>query len=360
MASPSGVSRGDDGAKIPTPVAFSSRDCLIEVDRTTDPRVPLQWMIPSEDNVLGAHEVPTSRRVQAFAFCRDPRPDEVLPNWINLEEAQGAVTRGELEALPPAEEILESSSWATEPGHNGIAGDCVWPIQSPAQRTPFTCETTAAGIAWDTAGVPAGPYVIRAYTYAPVNNLWSARAGVIRVGDTPAVARPPLAVLLDPSREAKLGADGPLSLRACLSDEAAAPVLLEWALASSELVDEASWTPLATQSMDFAETGEVTFGAPPQATNQAIYVRASASSPASGEPWWSYGAAPILVADSFATSATEDGSPTFDYCDHDEPESTGTSTGGCSVQPGPTPALGLWLLFMSIGGRRQRRRRRRR
>ncbi|MGB1698429.1 MAG: hypothetical protein ACPHRO_00660 [Nannocystaceae bacterium] len=346
------LARADDGAKIPTPVSFASRDCVLEVERTDDPLVQLRWMIPFEDNVLGVHEVPNSRRLQTFAFCRDPRPDEVLPNWINLEEAEGAVVRGELEALPPPEEILSSSAWAVEPGHNGVPGDCVWPIQSPAQRTPFTCDDTERGVTWDTTGVPEGPYVVRAYTYAPNNNLWSARAGVIRISDAPVDARPPLGAILDPQREAKLGVSAPLQVRACVSGASADSLDVEWALATSTLADEASWYPVDASAL--ATTGALSLTAPPEAMNQAIYLRARASSSENDATWQSYAAAPILVSNSFETSARSDGDPDFDFCGHDTPGSSPKDIRGCSISASQSSPCSSVLLLLALIGRRRR------
>lgn len=351
--STSRVARGDDGAKIPTPVAFPSRDCLIEVELGEDPTVPLVWMIPFEDDVLGIHEVPTSRRVQTFAFCKDPRPDETLPNWINLEEAQGAVTRGEIDVLPGPEEVLSTSWWADEPGHNGVPGDCVWPIQTPAQRTPFTCAATADGIEWDATKIPPGPYTIRAYTYAPISNLWSTRAGVIRVSDTPPLMRPALAALLDPVREAKLGGDTLMTVRACLVGPAETSLVMEWALAASPLANSESWQPLLVQTESLQSAGLVSFAAPLEAANQAIYLRASASSPGSTARWWSYASGPILVSSAFESSAVDDGAPAFDYCGHDVPAALEDSSSGCTIQSQHASCLGIWVALVCLFRRRR-------
>ena len=80
----------DDGAIVATQIGFASRACVVEVDRDAEPVVEIPFTIPFEDATLGIHEPPNSRRVQLFAFCRPPRPDEALPTWISLAEAEGA------------------------------------------------------------------------------------------------------------------------------------------------------------------------------------------------------------------------------------------------------------------------------
>lgn len=345
--------RADDGAIVATQIGFASRACVVEVDRDAEPVVEIPFTIPFEDATLGIHEPPNSRRVQLFAFCRPPRPDEALPTWISLAEAEGAVVRGELELLPPDEDILERSAWADIPGHDGVPGTCVHPLNTVAGRVPLTCAASASGVAWDTRGVPSGPYVIQGYTYAPINNRWSHRAGVVNIHDGAHADPQMFAVLLDPARDAQLGDAAPLRLRGCTHGAASPEVTVEWARATADLSDPASWQEATTFGAAPGEPWTLELEAPAAANNQAIVVRAGLrSEDAATAPRWSYPPGRIAVAGAFETSAPADGSPAFDFCDIDTAPSS--DPGGCRVG-GAVPVAAFWWIPFALASIRRYR-----
>ena len=178
---------------------------------------------------------------------------------------------------PPSTTIRSSlckTAWADIPGHDGVPGTCVHPLNTVAGRVPLTCAASASGVAWDTRGVPSGPYVIQGYTYAPINNRWSHRAGVVNIHDGAHADPQMFAVLLDPARDAQLGDAAPLRLRGCTHGAASPEVTVEWARATADLSDPASWQEATTFGAAPGEPWTLELEAPAAANNQAIVVRA--------------------------------------------------------------------------------------
>lgn len=172
----SASARAGNGIHPRTPAEFPAPPCMTIVDRSVDPIAHIDYTIPLEDTELTADEVADSRRHQFFALCRDHSQQEGLPYWITQADIDAADAKGLIEQMIPDEQIFEkSATWA----------DCWHRVNADDDRRPITFEMAAMGVDWDTSAIPAGPYVIRGYTWEPALNLWSFRSGVIKVVDDP-------------------------------------------------------------------------------------------------------------------------------------------------------------------------------
>src|SRR5688572_16684710 len=188
------IAHGSNAATPRTPPVFKLQACLSVVDRSVDPVFHLDFAIPYEDQLLTEDEPADARRFQFFALCRDHDAQETLPSWIALADAEAALAAGAIDELPPEQDVLAD--------HPAWPSACVQPMNAADDRIPITCDATAGGLDFDTTGMPAGNAIVYGYTHAPALNLWTPRAGLLRVTDGDDAAIDPVVSLMSPLHEA--------------------------------------------------------------------------------------------------------------------------------------------------------------
>lgn len=280
MLVPSAAS-ASNGAGVRTPPVFPLAACITDVDRSQDPIFHLDIGLAREDFMVTADEPPDSRRFQFFLVCEDVHRDVLdLPNWITVAEAEDALARGTITALPPDEDILER--------RDDLAG-CVFPMQPVSERIPITCEATRDGLDFDTGAIPPGNYVVRGYTYEPPLNLWSVRRGVVRIYDDPSDALPSVG-LRSPSLDGtQLRPGSPFSVRGCAA--ATCDVELQFASLIDVGTQDERWQTFATVG---AGPFEVDFDPPEDLVGQPLLFRAVAD-PDGPTPWIDHAEGTALV-----------------------------------------------------------------
>ncbi|MFO0632226.1 MAG: hypothetical protein U0168_05175 [Nannocystaceae bacterium] len=199
--------------------------CLLEVDRTRDAVVVLPYTIALEDPPAGEDitddEVADGRRQQFLAFAADIDPRLALPEWITDADVQAAAAKGLVDpATVQPQAVLE---------HVPALADVLVRIDADDARRPITFAVADAGAAWDTSGIAAGTYVVRAYTWDPRPSAWALpRRGAVRVFDAlddPALV-PALAVSIEP---AVLHRDELGMIHGCLAAPAGTTLSAAWA-----------------------------------------------------------------------------------------------------------------------------------
>lgn len=366
------VASASNGAGQRTPPIYPLAACIAEVDRSVDSMFHLDIGLPREDFMVTDDEPADSRRLQFFLVCEDIHPELLdLPNWITVAEAEDALKRGSVDAMPSDDDILE---------RRDDLRDCVFPMNSSAARSPITCDATQAGIDFDTRDLPEGNYVVRGYTYEPPLNLWSSRRGVVRVVDDPELG-PPSVGLRTPSLDGvQLRPGSPFPIQGCTVG--ATEAALQWAslidLGGDD--DDAAWRTFATVTRPGAF--EVEFDPPPEATGQPLLIRGVAD-PQSNTPWIDHAEGTLLVFGDGGLSDEPFGEP-FEICgfynpqiEPETPDPTGGETGaqltesgggsansggeGCTCAlstPGARDARQSgWLFLLLVGTLRRRRRR---
>lgn len=261
------------------PPSFLGAQCVQTVRRDEDPVLALPIGIPFEDTGLTADELPDGRRFQFFASCRPVGPGEELPPWISAEDVARASALDPAVGDPGPEAILESAAAFTGPGHDGEAGTCIVPITGAGERLPITCEATSVPVSWDTTSVPPGAYEIWGYTFAPAQNLWTPRPGVVRIVDGPEADAGPAVAFAWPLAAVTAGLDAGVVMRGCV---AASPgTRLEIAYATADALAEESdpWVPWVELQEDDGAF-EVAWVPPPELVYEAVFVRAIATDPA--------------------------------------------------------------------------------
>jgi hypothetical protein len=148
--------------------------CLERVVRSENPVFHFDWSIEEEVTMVPEDEPPQSRRFQFLAI--DRQNAGTSPDWITEADIAQVHAIDPSFGDPGPEEIWELSP-------NWPAGS--WLRVTPdAERIPITLETAAAGVDWDTSGIPSGAYQLLGYTWDPPINLTRARQGLVKVVDT--------------------------------------------------------------------------------------------------------------------------------------------------------------------------------
>ncbi len=372
---PLSVAHASNGAGVRTPPVYPRASCIADVDRTLDPVFHLDIGLPREDVMVTDDEPADSRRFQFFAVCEDVHIDLLeLPNWITAAEAEDALARGSIDAMPSDADILER--------REDLQG-CVFPMNASDARIPISCEATEAGLDFDTSDLPAGNYVVRGYTYEPPLNLWSTRRGVVHVhdGDTNEIAAAGLTTPALDGVQLRPGSTFPV--RGCTRGRSGVRVELQWAsliqLGGDD--DEAAWQTFA--SIDAAQGSfSVDFDPPADAVGLPLLVRASVE--ADGQTWLDHAEGTFLVFDDGDVSDPPFGEP-IEICGFYDPEdpvdpvpdtSGGELTGdsssdtelsadddgagcACALRPatGRTGGRAGWLFLLCTVAVTQRRRR---
>lgn len=314
-----GLAFASNGAGVRTPPVYPQAACITNVDRSVDPVFHLDIGLPREDFMLTDDEPEDSRRLQFFAVCEDVHPSLLaLPNWITVAEAEDAVARGTIEAMPSDDDILE---------RRADLRDCVFPMNPASDRIPLTCAATEMGLDFDTRALPVGNYVVRGYTYEPPLNLWSTRRGVVRVFDDLAAA-PPSAGLRTPSLDGmQLRRGSPFPIEGCVLD--ADTLELQWAslidLGGDD--DEAAWQTFAT--LQGSGAFAVDFDPPEDAVGQPLLMRARVDGEGPS-PWIDHAEGNFLVFGDVAPSSEPFGEPAeiCGFYDRDDEPEAPDPTGG--------------------------------
>lgn len=269
------VSAGN-GGRPRTPPVMDQRHCLVEIDRSVDPNWGFHYGLPLEDVEVGDDELPDSRTHQFFALCRDGAPADPVPIWASMEDAERAEMAGIVLAVPADDVILDRApGWQV--GHDGISGSCVHPITTVAERRPIACASAQDPVRWDTTGLPPGSYVVMAHTFEPLPNLWTPRAGVVRIHDGDPDAAGPGVGLLSPGVDRPVAFDQTgYTIAGCAAGAPGTTVTLEWTREANPAV----WTAVAAFEVDPESCGfEVLWRPPAEAVGSEISIRATATDP---------------------------------------------------------------------------------
>src|SRR5262249_54297960 len=143
----------------------------------------LDYTLPTEDPGPDADELADSHTQQFFAFRRldylAAVSERALPNWITQADLDRAAQLDPVVAQAiaahhlPGDEVLESTS-------PFAAADWVR-ITADDARVPITNVQAQAGIDWDLGGLAPGTYTLWGYTWFPPHDLWSPRAGFVKL-----------------------------------------------------------------------------------------------------------------------------------------------------------------------------------
>jgi hypothetical protein len=304
-----------------TPPIFPPHACLATVDRSVDARYEFKVGIPFEDTILTEDELDDSRTFEFFALCRDDPPATVFPNWIDLEDAERALAVGNIDELPDAADVLASATrWGI--GHDGSEGSCV---HSTGPRISISCDATQDGLAWDTTGVPAGNYAIHGYTFAPADNEWTPRTGVVQVHDgTPL----PVAAFASPVYDATVYQTSGYRVQGCMGGPAGTTVTLAWASIADELDGDVPgvWTDFA--ELDAADAAfEVLLVPPESAVYKGLVMRATAEDDA-GHSWVAYSRGYLTIYPGDDASDEPEIPPGPDHCAVGEEPTAGLELDG--------------------------------
>lgn len=322
-------------AHVRTPVLWPEV-CGIVVERDLDPIVQLEYSIPLEDTELEDDELPDSRRHQFVALCRQHPASELLPAWITRDDLERSVEAGivEPDTVTYREILDESSVWA----------GCFARITPDDARRPIDFETAAAGVSWDTSALAPGVWSVSGYTFEPPFNLWSDRAGFVKVVDSredPAQDLPALALLNDEQSELEVGAS--LELETCADFLGPGELVFEWARFAPSL----DWQPWMTLPLDEDAAFTAELQIPPEAAGLEIVLRARLID-AQAREFIAHAAARVSVAECSPMGCAEP--------DADEPPPPSADTpGGCSFETERSPLQGLFgVLLLAVLGLRRR------
>jgi len=240
--------------------------CMTVVDRSQGTVLKFPYGIPYEDTDVTPDEVPDSRRHQFVAFCRSHSPQDPLPTWLSWADVGAAVTAGLLQMSDVSDpEVMET---------NAIYKDCFWRITPDDARRPIVFAEAMKGVEWDTAGLPAGGYVVEGYTWEPVYNIWSRRPGVIHVVDGPDLAAVPPALAVEAGTDVIFSTDT-LGLKGCVRAMPGATLSGYWSLTKDAL----DWKPFAEGVPLTGDAFELPYMPDPTAVGQTVALRVDVTDP---------------------------------------------------------------------------------
>lgn len=326
-----------DASRPPTPALFPAATCMVTVDRSVDPVFHVAYDVPFDDTDRGPDEVADGRTLQFFAFRRQFRAPP--PNWITWDDVARAMAAPATDPFEATDDdVLETAgAWA----------DGAWVRITPDDaRLPITKAQAAMGVSWDTSPVEAGTYVIAAYTFDPVLNLWSPRPGVVRVLDGPAGPdAPPALALVEASPGGVVPAGSEVTVTGCVAAADGSSVTVETAfLAGAEGLDWQAQAPVPAGG-----PGDAAFSfvvpEPPGSAGQLV-VRATVEDPL-GRRYTAYlpGALDVTASAADTTGGTTGGA-------------SGAGGGGCACHAGGAGGRGAggWGLGVLLAWARRRKR----
>lgn len=366
-----------NGPEPRTEIDWSGAACMTIVDRSEDAVAHLDYGIPMEDTELTADEVEDSRRFQFFGFCRALDPQSDLPRWITWADVERAREVGIAPPRVNASNVMETDrEWA----------GCWHRINADDDRRPITYAEAAQGIDWDTTDLAPGNYVIEGYTWEPPLNIWSSRAGVIKVVDDPdpALSEPAVAVT---NTEEVIDQSETVTLEGCVSAEEGSTLTLSWGVPAGEV----TWHPFVEDEAVTGESFAVEFGPPEQAVGLGVMIRVDITDPSGrsythymrdlvyvlGDPYPPECEGNVFGGGGCDGTSSSGGSETGDVDATSTGAATSTGTGpgqgagedsdggnqadadtggcaGCRTQ-NPDPWTGSGLLLLALAGLRRRR-----
>jgi MYXO-CTERM domain-containing protein len=267
LAAPT-LARAGNGVHPRTPVKWEPAPaCMTVVDRTIDTKLVLTYTIPYEDTEVTADEVADSRRHQFLAFCRGHSRQEPLPVWLSNADVAVAAAKNLLDpADVKPEDVFETNAeWK----------DCWFRITGDDERRPITFAEAMKPVVWETALLPAGPYVIAGYTWEPVFNIWAERSGVVKVMDDPDPAKNPPALALTNEEQIVFG-DEVMTLVGCLDAMDGSTIAGYWSLTTSDTLD---WQMFASDVPVSGDSFELEFQPPPESIGEQIVIKVEVTDP---------------------------------------------------------------------------------
>lgn len=330
-----GLARAGNGGHPRTPVEWPEGiPCMTVVDRSQSSALQFDYAIPYPDDELTPDELPTSRRHQFIAFCRDASPQDGPPVWLSWADADAWLTWAG-EKMIDAEAIDDEDVLET----NSVYKDCFVRITADDARRPITEAAAMQPVVWDTAGLAAGAYKIDGYTWEPELNRWSRRPGVVHVVDGPDLADAGPAAALTNEEGAFVFTGDSYPLTGCARAMPGSTVSGHWALA-----DALGWHEFASQPLA-GETIALPFTPPPGVVG-TVALRVDITDPQQ-RTWSAYPVSLLEVVEPVETTGGEtcsDGAsfldgPTMGTCG-DAGSSTGTSgdTGETTIGTSTTDA----------------------
>ncbi|NVB40809.1 hypothetical protein G6O69_23420 [Pseudenhygromyxa sp. WMMC2535] len=321
-------------AHVRTPVLWEpSPACGLIVDRSETPLVHLPYSIPAEDTALTADELADSRTHQFFALCRQRPQTALLPEWITASDVARAEAAGLIEVgSVPTSEILELGEWAS----------CALRITPDDARRPITFAQAAQGVDWDTSGASVGVWNVAGYTFEPAFNLWSPRAGFVKIIDDPEDPQQDLPALALSAREQLVTAGVAAELDGCVDAQTPATLHLEWAAFAPKL----NWQPIDEIPVTARGALEISWVPPLAAEDLEILIRARLVDAAGRE---TVAHAPSALAVLSCTGncpgeSSESGPNSEDEAGSEDP----VAPGGCALSTGPGRGSGALIFLASL------------
>lgn len=303
------AAHASNGTKPRVPVDWAGAPCMTVVDRSADPMLHLEYAVPQEDTEITEDEVDDSRTHQFFSFCRARDPQTFLPRWITQADIDRAIAKGAAPDDIDPEDVMETATaWA----------GCWDRITADDDRRPITFAAAAAGVDWDTSGLPAGTYTVEAFTWEPPLNIWSPRSGVVKIVDSPALeaSGPALAVS---STEIVINRNESATIEGCVSAMDGSSVTAYWAFADPEV----TWVPFLEDDPVSGESFAVELTPPEELAGESVLIRVDIEDPM-GRSYTSYMQELVIVLGTDGPGTCEDGAGFIGGAGCDD-ESTGGS-----------------------------------
>ncbi|MBX7080241.1 MAG: hypothetical protein K1X88_13685 [Nannocystaceae bacterium] len=329
---PGGVAQASNGNKPRQPVRWAEAECAQIVDLSQTATLHLDYTIGEEDVGMTADEVDDSRTMQFFAFRRQDFRI-APPPWITQADVTRAAEADPVNVVPGAittDDVLESTSRFASSDWLRITADDA--------RVPITFDQAAMGVDWDLGGATPGTYVLWGYTWEPVLNIWSARAGFVKLVASAAAAAdagPSIALLDD---EAVVVAGDAHPVLGCADVADGSTVTLQWGAKVGSV--EPQWQTVVEDEPIASGMLALDFVPPDEAANQVVQLRATVRDP-QGREYTAYGARVLSV-----------------MADPDGGDDGGGDGGGNGCSCGTPTQRGRWLaaaLPLWLLARRRRR-----
>ncbi|MCA9699021.1 MAG: hypothetical protein KC431_15965, partial [Myxococcales bacterium] len=307
----------------------------------------LHYAIPKEDTALTDSEPADGRRHQFLGFCRDHYYEDVAPQWISEADLNVALDLGlgDISLVDLEHDVLDNAlRWQ----------DCFVRITADDARRPISFAAAAEPVAWDTTALPAGTYVVEAYTWDPWFNLWTEHPGVFRLVDDPdPAANPPAAALIFDEQVVSVGDEA--TIGGCVEAMPGSTMTLSWALGGTGA--EPIWQVHAADVPVESGALQLSLPGPAEAVGRYLLVAVEVVDPL-GRRWTAHGRSYIgVVAGSGDDSGDSGDSSDSGESDTTDEASLATSEGGCGcTQRGSTlpSAVMLWLPLLLLGAHRRR------
>ena len=222
----------------------------------------------------------------------------------------------------------------------------------------------------------AGTYVIEAYTWEPPLNIWSSRAGVIKVVDDPDPALSAPAVGISNTQEV-IDQSETVTIEGCASAEEGSTVTAYWGLPAGEV----TWQPFVEDDPVLGESFAFEFDPPEQLAGESVMLRVDITDPSGrsythymrdlvfvlGDPYPQGCEGNVFVDPDCIETGGSGGTETGDLGTTSTTGTLGSSTGpaqngaddgkgsgGCRMRQ-PGSAFGSALLLLGLVGLRRRR-----